>query len=70
MEKEIERAQDDVLESALAVHDEEDAVFLYRCTKLAEKNPDLLNAIEMRRATMADDALADRTRATDVTKRW
>ena len=41
-------AKEDSLRLALSVTDEEDAVMLYRCTRLAERSPILLEAVDHR----------------------
>ena len=47
------------LDAATAVVDEEDAVLLYRCNRLAESCPDLLEACDLRRSAIHTTLKAD-----------
>ena len=55
----LEACLRDVFSSCMTLIDEEDAVLLYRCTRIAESSPLLLESCEMRRTTL-EQAFADR----------
>lgn len=55
----LEGALREVFIKMMSLVDEEDAVLLYRCTRLAESSPLLLEACDQRRAAM-EDGLADK----------
>lgn len=48
----IHRTMQAALDAALTVIDEEDAVLLYRVTRLAESSPELVEATDMRRTAI------------------
>ena len=55
----LESALREVFTTLMTLVDEEDAVLLYRCTRIAEASPLLLEACDQRRASM-EDGLADK----------
>eukprot|EP00965_Chrysotila_dentata_P092482 3051872-Pleurochrysis_carterae.AAC.1 len=59
MQRELVAMRQEMFVAAMAAIDEEDAVMLYRCSKLAESSPLFLEAVDMRRRSM-EKTLAER----------
>ena len=55
----LETALREVFSSVMSLIDEEDAVLLYRCTRIAEASPLLLESMDQRRASL--EVLTDGT---------
>ena len=50
----LESALREIFTKMMSLVDEEDAVLLYRCTRIAEASPLLLESCDQRRAAMED----------------